>query len=158
MDTLKSILSGFLHERKLDKNLKVYQVFDAWEQAVGAKIARHSQPKRFKDGTLWIAVDNSTWMQQLSLLSEEICGKVNRALEAPMVQKVRFQLGEITTQSGSKKKKSNAPPEWLNTELNTQQENEIDHVLSTLPDKDLKKSLKSLLTKSSQLLHQHDRD
>ena len=158
MDTLKAILDGFLHKRKLDKPLKVYGVFDIWEQAVGTRIARHSQPKKFKDGTLWILVDNSTWMQQLTFLSDDIRRKVNQALESPMVEKVRFQLGELANRARDNLKEMDAPPEWVNMKLDSQAEQAIEQVVGSLADEELKGRLKSLFKKSSQLMHHHDNE
>ena len=158
MDTLKTILGGYLQKRKLDKTLKVYQVFTIWEKAVGTRIARHSQPKRFKDGTLWISVDNSAWMQQLSLLSEDICRKVNRALESPMVEKVRFQLGEAAHGLSSKLKERDAPPEWTNTELTSQKRKAIDQVTENLSDQELKERLRALFEKTSQVQQYHNKE
>ena len=157
MDTLKTIIAAFLQKRKLDKPLKVYRVFDIWEQAVGTRVARHSQPKRFKDGILWIAVNNSTWMQQLTFLSEDICRKVNLALGSPMVEKVRFQLGEVTKHGRAALKEMDTPPEWTLTELDSQTSQAIDHVVGSLSDEELKERLKSLFKKNSQLIHHHDK-
>ena len=157
METIKSIIGGFLQKKRLDKTLEVYQVFEVWEQAVGKRIARHSQPKRFKDGILWIAVDNATWMQQLSLLSEEICAKVIRSLEAPRVERVRFQIGEVSNRSRARTNSTDKPPEWTKTILAPATKQAIDQVVAPLPDEELKERLKSLFKKNSQLLHYHDK-
>jgi hypothetical protein len=129
-----------------------------WGQAVGVRIARHSQPKRFKDGTLWIAVDNAAWMQQLSLLSEDIRGKVNQGLESPLVEKLRFQIGEVKSRSGSKLTGEDGPPERAQADLDPPTKQAIKKVTETLPDKELKERLKSLFEKSSRFHRDFDKE
>jgi len=117
METIKSILDDLFRKRKLESNLRGYQVFGFWEDVVGVRIARHSQPKRFRDRILWVIVDNSVWMQQLKFLEERIKEKLNQAIGSPMIAKIRFQIGEINWLP--KEESGNAvSPEWRKIAIN----------------------------------------
>ena len=158
MEPIKAILEDLFHKRKIDKTLHVYRIFKAWDQAVGRRIASHSQPKRYRNGTLWIVVDSPTWMQQLTFLAEDIRGQVNQALGSPTVEKIRFQLGEVKILSDPSTKKSASPPEWSGTTLDDQAERTIKRTLAPVSDQELKERLRSLFKKNSQFLRHHGKE
>jgi hypothetical protein len=158
MEPIKAILDDLFHKRKIDKTLHVYRIFKVWDQAVGRRIASHSQPKRYRNGTLWIVVDSPTWMQQLTFLAEDIRGQVNQALGSPMVEKIRFQLGEVRILSDPSPEESPSPPEWSSTKLDAQAERTIEHALAPVSDEGLKERLRNLFKKNSQLLRHHGKE
>ena len=90
MESIKTILENLFRKRKLSSTLESYRVFGAWEDAVGPRIARHSQPKGLRDRVLWVKVDNSTWMQELNFLEGKIKEKLNQMIGSPMIEKIRF--------------------------------------------------------------------
>ncbi len=157
METIKDILGGLLRRRKLDKTLSVYRVFNVWNEAVGVRIARHSQPKGYKNGTLLIAVDSSTWMQQLTFLTDDIRRKVNQALGAPLVEKIRFQIGELDASSGAIVRKP-SPPAWSDAKLDDHSNEVINQVLAPVQDEELKERLRQLFEKNSQFLRHYGKE
>ena len=56
----------------LRRDLDDYRIFEAWEQVVGAQIARNAQPTRLDTKRLVVTVKSAVWMQELSLLREDI--------------------------------------------------------------------------------------
>lgn len=46
-----------------------------WKDIVGELLAQKSQPFRFKDGILYVAVQNNSWQQELILKKEQIKAK-----------------------------------------------------------------------------------
>ncbi|MCL2824668.1 MAG: DUF721 domain-containing protein [Polyangiaceae bacterium] len=65
-----------------------------WQDAVGIRIADRSAPRKLDhDGTLLVAVTNSVWAQELSLLSSAVCEKL-RAIGHD-VRSVRFLVSAI---------------------------------------------------------------
>lgn len=152
METIKTILDTLFQRRKLDSRLKGFRVFDIWEEAVGTRIARHSQPKGFKDHILWVTVDNSIWMHQLTFLEAQLKEKINQMMGSPLVEKIRFQIGEIHSSSPEASAKASFP-EWQEVELDEAMKEEIEKEVSVLKDEELKKSLKNLFRKSVQFLN-----
>ena len=51
---------------------RAVRIADRWEEAVGAEIARHSQPVAIRGEVLEVSVDTSVWCQQLQLRTPEI--------------------------------------------------------------------------------------
>lgn len=152
METIKTILDTLFQRRKLDSRLKGFRVFDIWEEAVGTRIARHSQPKGFKDHILWVTVDNSIWMHQLTFLEAQLKEKINQMMGSPLVEKIRFQIGEIHSSSPEALAKASFP-EWQEVELDEAMKEEIEKEVSVLKDEELKTSLKNLFRKSVQFLN-----
>lgn len=152
MENIKVILDNLFRKRKLESRLKGFQVFEVWEDAVGARIARHSQPKGFRNHILWVSVDNSIWMQQLKFLEGQIKEKLNQMLGSPLVEKIRFQIGEITSSPKEISVAANFP-EWSETYLDDQVQKNIEQEVAFVKDEEIKKRLKALLQKSAQFLH-----
>jgi len=76
----------------LDKRLREFRALEAWEEAVGPAVAMHAEPTGIRDGVLFVEVDSSVWMQELSLLRESIVERLNAALGAPMVRRIVLSL------------------------------------------------------------------
>src|SRR5215510_11481611 len=79
-----------LEERLLAERIRL-----GWRAAVGAEIARRTRPAELKAGTLTITVDNSPWLQELSMRSAEVLDTV-RARFGPTVTALRLTLGAPT--------------------------------------------------------------
>jgi hypothetical protein len=152
METIKTILDTLFQRRKLDSRIKDFRVFDIWDEAVGTRISRHSQPRGFKDHILLVTVDNSIWMHQLTFLEGQLKEKINQMMGAPLVEKIRFQIGEIHSSSPETSEKASLPV-WQGVELDEAMEEEIEKEVSILKDEELKTSLKSLFRKSVQFLN-----
>ena len=66
----------------------------AWPDAVGARIAAEAAPVRERDGTVTVECRAATWAQELDLLHDELLAKVNAALGADSVARLRMVVGE----------------------------------------------------------------
>lgn len=66
-----------------------------WKEAVGETVARRAKAKSFKGGILFVTVQDSVWMQELSLLKEKIIDKLNSILGKSIVKDLVFKIGSI---------------------------------------------------------------
>ena len=157
MKTIKSILEDVFRKQNLESKLKDYRAFDYWEEVVGPRVARHTQPRRFQDRVLWVMVDSTVWMQQLAFLEGKIREKLNQAVGSPRIGKIRFQIGELTD---SPKEKSGGDVflEWQKVAIEDSVKKNIENEVAVLNDGELKKRLKDLFQKSSQLVRYHERE
>ena len=64
-----------------------------WEEAVGKNIARRAEATAVSNGILFVVVQNSAWLQELSLLKEGIIEKVNSAVGTDVVKDIVFRIG-----------------------------------------------------------------
>ncbi len=69
-------------------------IWRAWEDAVGAQIARRAQPVRLRGRTLIVAVSSAPWMQELQLLKPRLRAAINARLPRELVGDLFFVLAE----------------------------------------------------------------
>jgi predicted nucleic acid-binding Zn ribbon protein len=62
----------------------------AWREAVGEPIARRTETLGVRGGVLWVAVEGSAWMQELSARRPEIVARLAERVGAGVIRDVRF--------------------------------------------------------------------
>lgn len=55
-----------------DKYGGFVSVYLAWKSAVGSLLAEKSHPIKYEQNTVYVAVENNTWLQELVLLKAKI--------------------------------------------------------------------------------------
>jgi hypothetical protein len=117
-----------------------------WAQTAGPEAARRTRPGALRQGTLEVSVDNSPWLQELTLRSAAIVAAL-RQRHGSVVTGVRFSLGSgpgnadvgaLTAREGT------SPPR---RRLSVEEARLVDAAAARLPDPALASSLKRLLTK-----------
>jgi len=98
---LSSVLEQALSRLNLHRRLDDYRIWQAWDDVVGKTIARNAQPARLDGARLVVAVRNSSWMQELSLLQRELVARLNEHMGREVVRELFFVVGKI---------EENAPP------------------------------------------------
>lgn len=72
------VLANFLDQSGLAGRVDQAAVVPEWEQIVGAQIAAVTTPIMIsRDGTLFVAVRTSAWMQELSLMEPQLLQALN---------------------------------------------------------------------------------
>ncbi|MGH7385944.1 MAG: DUF721 domain-containing protein, partial [Candidatus Rokuibacteriota bacterium] len=68
----------------LQERLLAERIRQGWRETVGAALAHRTRPGELRAGTLTVMVDNSPWLQELSMRSAEVLSAV-RARFGPTV-------------------------------------------------------------------------
>ncbi|HEY9426875.1 MAG TPA: DUF721 domain-containing protein [Gemmatimonadaceae bacterium] len=77
-EKIDAVLSSFLEQSGLAGRVEQAAVVPEWEQLVGAQIAAVTTPIMIsRDGTLFVAVRTSAWMQELSLMEPQLLQALN---------------------------------------------------------------------------------
>ena len=77
-------------------------VLRAWADAVGPEIARHASPaRRTRDGDLVVHTSDAGWAQALTLMADDLVGKLAAALGADAPRALRFQVGTVRSPDGA---------------------------------------------------------
>lgn len=95
-DLLVAAVPG-LREHLLEETIR-----KEWPRAVGPELARRSRPVTLRLGTLTVAVDNSTWLQEMTLRSEELVRRL-QARYGPEVRVVRVALDSAPSSAREKR-------------------------------------------------------
>lgn len=93
-----SILEKTLKKMSLDRKLKEHEIWNVWDSVVGEYVSRHAQPDFMRNKILFVKVSSSPWMQQLYYASEGITEALNKRLGTPIIEEIRFKLGEVVPQ------------------------------------------------------------
>ncbi|MGH7350716.1 MAG: DUF721 domain-containing protein, partial [Candidatus Rokuibacteriota bacterium] len=75
----------------LEERLLAERIRQGWRGAVGSELAHRARPGELRAGTLTVMVDNSPWLQELSMRSAEVLSAV-RAHFGPTVTALRLSL------------------------------------------------------------------
>ncbi len=86
-------MQHYLRASGLDRRLKDFPVFDAWNMAVGEELAKRIQPVRFRRGELLVEVGSTPDLQELSCFTgEPFRHAANRRLGRNEILSVVFKL------------------------------------------------------------------
>jgi predicted nucleic acid-binding Zn ribbon protein len=85
----------------------------SWSAIVGADGARRAQPHALTNGCLHVVVDNSPWLQELTLRTGELTARLGERFET--VRSLRFTLGRLDARLGPSPVPAAPPPRALTT-------------------------------------------
>jgi predicted nucleic acid-binding Zn ribbon protein len=97
--TLGSALGGYI--RRIDRGggLTQASVIEAWPEAVGPDIARHTAGLHVREGELIVYVDSPVWATELTALSAQLVKSLNEHLGQDLVRAMRFSVSrKVETQ------------------------------------------------------------
>lgn len=64
-----------------------------WPALVGPQVSQRSRPRDLRDRTLTVLVDNSPWLQEMTLREREILARVQARYGSDAIKALRFALG-----------------------------------------------------------------
>ncbi len=91
IENIGDILGKLVKDLNMDKKMKVFKIFNHWEDIVGQQIAEKSKPEKLKDGILFVSVASSTWANELNLMSQQLILKVNSFTGLKVIKDIRFK-------------------------------------------------------------------
>ncbi len=144
---IQSILEKTLKDLEIDVPLKTHSVLGVWNEIVGESVAEHSQPRSVRNRILFVDVSHSTWMQQLQFLKATLLEQVNAFLGEPLIQDIRFKLGNVSPTLP-------APPKPLvmeNEPLDQGTLDRIENLLREIDDEGVQRSLREVLIHGAKL-------
>jgi predicted nucleic acid-binding Zn ribbon protein len=96
----KSLLQGSEVLQRLFENGKSplseqflrWKIWGQWKTIVGPTIGEHTEPVGYSQGLLYVWVKNSTWLQQLYFVKDEMRKKVNAEVGYNYAKDIRFTM------------------------------------------------------------------
>lgn len=95
LDSVGTILSGLAKRLGLESRLVELRLQHDWHHIVGEPIASHTWPDQIRFKKLYLIVQNSVWMQQLTFLKPTLLTKLNAAAGTNLITEVALRVGEI---------------------------------------------------------------
>lgn len=144
-DLVDKMLKGF----GLDERLQQYRALIIWEEVVGPQIAARTRPVRIREGVLEVNVDQPTWMQQLQLMKPKILAQLNAELGKASIKDLFLKRGKVNVRFD---KPVEPPPAWRMVELDESEKLQIDGLLTSIADPELREEMEKFLQKQMRLL------
>lgn len=98
LDSFGTILAGLAHRLGLESKLFEARLRRSWREPAGEAIAAHTRPDQVRFKKLYIHVQNSVWLQQLTFLKPVLLQKVNALAGQPLVTDIVLRIGEGFTE------------------------------------------------------------
>jgi predicted nucleic acid-binding Zn ribbon protein len=92
-EALSGILEAALKSLRTRACPELDRVWEVWDKAAGAAVARRAKPWTVKGGLLIVRVASAAWCQELEYQKEEIRARLNQELGAELVKEIRFKAG-----------------------------------------------------------------
>ncbi len=61
-----------------------------WNEIVGDKVAKNTEPDRVEHGVIIVKVSSPTWRQELYFQKNEIIEKINKTIGKRVIRDIRF--------------------------------------------------------------------
>ena len=90
MEKLNTTIKKFLNNFGLTQGVNQNTAIILWEEVVGEKISKNTEPISVEHGTLTVSVSNPTWRQELVFKQQDIINQLNKKLGKNTIKEVRF--------------------------------------------------------------------
>ena len=104
---LGDLLSGVMARLGIERDIDDYRLWEAWDEVVGATVARNAQPIRLDARRLVVAVKSNAWMQELTLLRKDVCQRLNEWMGREVVSDIFLVVGRV--EAGPTRERQPAP-------------------------------------------------
>jgi hypothetical protein len=94
-----TILSGLSKRLGLESRLLELRFQHRWREIIGEPIASHTWPAQIRFNKLYLTVQNSVWLQQLTFLKPTLLAKVNAEAGTDCVTEIVLRVGELPSQA-----------------------------------------------------------
>ncbi len=90
MEKLNTTIKKFLNNFGLTQSVNQNTAIILWDEVVGEKISKNTEPISVEHGTLTVSVSNPTWRQELVFKQQDIINQLNKKLGKNTIKEVRF--------------------------------------------------------------------
>lgn len=94
-DLVKNVIKGLGAKGRFTEE----EMCLAWQEAVGEEAARHSRPVSFKKTSIFVEVDRSSWLYELTTRKKDILKSLGARLKGKKFKEIRFRIGDIAARS-----------------------------------------------------------
>jgi predicted nucleic acid-binding Zn ribbon protein len=89
-DKFSGVLAKIMSSFGLTNRYNGWTVVSKWSEIVGDEIAQKAKAINFEDGCLFVAVEDDSWRQELSMRTDEILKKIKEYPFGRAIKKIRL--------------------------------------------------------------------
>jgi hypothetical protein len=135
-----------------DKNKKIARsyssVFGGWEQIVGPSLAEHSRIYEIANNSLFVEVDHPGWMQLLMMRKPQILRTIRKKIPSLKIDDIRIKVNLSYPYTFPESEESRPDSKEGEYAVQEDQRQDVDRILSSVSQEELKRRLKKLFLKS----------
>ncbi len=85
---MESMIDNFLNQKKISDGIFNVKINKAWKNSVGNKIYKHTKSIYYKNGNLFIQVDNPILKQEIVYSKGAIIKLLNKEIKQEIIEKI----------------------------------------------------------------------
>jgi hypothetical protein len=147
---IKTILEDTLHQLGLSEKIEECKALTLWND-VASTLASRTQPVSISNSRLIVNVTDSVVLHTLSLYKRKYVEKINLLAGRDVIKDIIFRVGKVEKKDIEFKDRDNYMEELKGTQLDQDELEKIDEIVSTIEDDDIKDSLRHLFINQSKL-------
>jgi predicted nucleic acid-binding Zn ribbon protein len=89
--SISDVLREFVKDSRIEKKLREVDVVQSWEGLLGKTIAGYTKNIVLRNKILFVEITSSVVKNELFMMREEICRKLNEKAGEEMVEKIIFK-------------------------------------------------------------------
>jgi len=94
-EKIGDFLDIILKKRGLATQISRTDILDSWDSVAGKKIAKVTEAKAVQGATLFVDVQSSIWLTELSFIKKTLLAKINQGLpKEAKLERIIFRLME----------------------------------------------------------------
>lgn len=93
LESVSDVLLRVVRGLAIEEKVRSHAIEPAWPRAVGARVAASTRPVQLRSGMLVVEARSAAWLNEASMLREQIRVQLNREMGGDYVREVRFRLG-----------------------------------------------------------------
>ena len=90
MQSLKLAIDSMLKKFGIENAVSQNKAINIWNEIVGEKVAKNTEPDRVEHGVIIVKVSSPTWRQELYFQKNEIIKKLNYTIGKNVIRDIRF--------------------------------------------------------------------
>ena len=142
------ILARILDEKNRKLSQTYSSIFGTWSDIVGESLAEHSRIYEIANRNLFVEVDHPGWMQLLFMKKPQILRAVKRKYPAMDIKDIKVKVNLSYPDKIPEETESRADHNEGEYTVEDGQRKDLDRVLSSVSQEELKHRLKRLFLKS----------
>ncbi len=89
--SISDVLKAFVKESNIERKLKETDVIQSWEELLGKTIASYTKYVKLNKKILFVKITSPVVKNELFMMREEICRRLNEKAGEEMVDKIIFK-------------------------------------------------------------------
>ncbi|MGB9596309.1 MAG: DUF721 domain-containing protein [Candidatus Poribacteria bacterium] len=153
MQYIKAILEKTLNQLGLSEKIEECKALTLWND-IASTMASKTQPTAVSHGRLIVNVSDSVILHTLSMYKKRYIEKINLLAGKNVIKDIIFRVGAIEnnkSQKSSEKKEEDYIGKLQSIQLDQEEIDNIDEIVSVIKDDEIRESLRNLFIKQSKL-------